>query len=146
MNTKLTLLIIAIIITAILSLTTFNAFNIKRTFTVYSLKNSSVCFLVSSEMQIELTKSGFKYRGGENHGHVEILNQSLSKNFTKASINEFEAAYHKTVNFRHFEYKVDEKRIIKDTFTFIKKLPTHLIPYKSNCDKFIKHHKSHIIF
>jgi len=141
--------IIAILVTtslSIIAVIAFQVFSTDRSLTVYSVKNSNICFLVPNTIKVELTENGFKYSGGKNYGHIQLLDQGLSKEYLKATINEFEAGYYKNVNVRNYEYKINNSKIIRDEFVYIKKSPLNLVPYKTNCDKFVKHHKNQVIF
>ncbi len=146
MSKKGIVTILIIISLSIIAIISFNAFNTTRTISVYRLKDSNICFLVPSTIKTQITNNGFKYQGGKNYGHIQVLNQGLSPKYLKAKINEFEAGYYKNVNVRNYEYKIDDSRIIRDEFVYIKKSPLNLVPYKINCEKFVKHHKKQIIF
>lgn len=122
-----------------------NAFNTTRNYTIFTLDEYGVCFMMSSEMQYQLTPHGFKYSGKENYGEFTISKSGLMAEANHVEINEFKAAYKKQKNLRIYQYLLnDDGVVLTDNFVFIKKSPLNLVPYRRECKSIKKNYPKHL--
>lgn len=136
-------LIIAIAVTFAVIIN--NAFNSDRTYTILTLDQFGVCFMVNSELEYIITPNGFKYSGGKNFGEFTLSRDGLISESNKVTINNFKAAYTKEKNLRTYQYLLDDtKTVFTDKFVFVKKSPLNLVPYRSECKKIKKNYPNHL--
>jgi hypothetical protein len=147
MNAFKIILILICVFISIVGLVLYNAFGTKRTFTILTLQEFGICFMVSGELKYELTNNGFRYSGGKNKGEFKLLKQQLSNDITKVKINGFNAGYSKAKNVRVYEYEVGAKSgelILQDTFLYASKSPMNLVPYSDECKDILKNYPNQL--
>jgi len=125
----------------------YNAFGFKRKFTILTLKEFNVCFMVNQELSYELTPNGFKYWGGKNSGEFNFKTKGFLEGVNYVDINGFKAAYKKEKNLRIYQYDISSDQnsvIITDHFVYASKSPLNLVPYRDDCDKIRAKHKDQV--
>lgn len=135
MKTKYIFISLALFLALIISLVLWNAFRVKRNFTLLKSVRFDFCILVDDRYSFSSDSRSLKYKGGSNHGHIELIKSGLSKDIIKSQIGDFEAGYKKIKNFRIYEYKLSDTYILRDTFENVKKMPLNLVPRRIDCPK-----------
>ncbi len=120
--------------------------HIKSNKVIITIGDYPFCVMATDNYTITPAKNGFRYQGGKNKGHFEILKRGLNPDFSKKDLGGFEAVYAKRKNFRIVEYKIDENTILRDTFEAIIHLPPNLTPSKGTgfCTTLKKLHPQHL--
>lgn len=132
---------IAITFTVIIN----NAFNTNRSYTILTMDEYGVCFMMSSDLDYKITANGFKYSGKKNYGEFTLSRDGLMPNANKVDINGFKAAYSKQKNLRVYQYLLDDNNLIlTDNFVYVKKSPLNLVPYRSECESIKKNYPNHL--
>ena len=132
---------IAIIFAVIIN----NAFNTQRSYTIFTLDEYGVCFMMSSEMNYKITEHGFKYSGKKNYGEFTLNKNGLMQEANQVEINDFKAAYKKQKNLRIYQYLLNEEGVVlTDNFVYVKKIPLNIVPYRKECKSIKENYPKHL--
>jgi|SaaInlStandDraft_5_1057022.scaffolds.fasta_scaffold137748_2 hypothetical protein len=136
----------AFIFSAMIAMVYFytTALQVKRNFIVLHNEEFGFCFLVDDGYKFQISDNSFKYSGGKNQGHMQLISGSFSKGIHKTKINGFSSGYKKEINKRIYEYKLNDKTILRDTFVNRQQMPVNLVPYREDCQKIKMNFINHI--
>lgn len=129
-----------VIITAIFSYLTVQKMksNAARAYKVLKWQKYDICFLVAPNYEVTVTKDGFSYTAGKNSGEFTTHYRGVDPGIKQSQFGELKGGYSKEVDFRTFEYEVQDGVIIRDRFDFVKKNFANLLPVRANCSKYLK--------
>jgi hypothetical protein len=139
--------LIIIIVTVIFLLCSYIAWlglSAKRDFVILYNTKLNFCFMVDNRYKLEISDESFKYRGGKNSGHIQLIKAGLSSDIVKVEMNGFKAGYKKVKNIRYYEFKLNDDYILRDSYQNLEKTIVNLVPYGIECSKIKQNFKKHL--
>lgn len=107
-------------------------------YTVYTLDQYGICFLVDPMYKISQFKDRVFYSAGQNTGVLQVFQRQVNPNYKKMPTGEIPMSLHKVKNLRILEYQIGPDWVLRDEFDYAKRTPGNLIPRKKACADLIK--------
>lgn len=107
-------------------------------YTIYSLADYGICFVVDPTYKFNQFKDRVFYSAGNNTGTLQVFKRQVNPKYKSMPTGEIPMSLHKVKNLRILEYQIAENLVLRDEFDYAKRTPGNIIPRKAACEKLMQ--------
>jgi hypothetical protein len=107
-------------------------------YTIYSLDEYGICFVVDPSYKFNQFKDRIFYSSGHNSGTLQLFKRQVNPKYKSMPTGEIPMSLHKVKNLRILEYQITKELVLRDEFDYAKRTPGNIIPRKNACQKLMQ--------